>query len=325
MFCAYNNVSELRQLEDRAYRARENISYKIAALISYSKTATKSVRKAGDTIEHILLKPESLRKSIISHPLTFIWMKSVVRALEGYGVAEKELDLSIEEIEYISSRFLLEEEDVHPILKRCIPPTYEFKKEYIRHRNETNDSKSYKCAIETACCRAGTKINGFDHLLKGLVKAIVIVPDAGFRSCSAERYVGVIILGTSDQSLIELEESIVHEYAHQILYQIDFLDGIFIDQDDKEKIVLPWSKTSRNFYGFFHACFVYTILREYYKLSIEQNSYDQEYCQDRLMFIQDGLSKVTPYLANRSHLLNEAGQSLLRKLTSQINNVPMEA
>lgn len=52
------------------------------------------------------------------------------------------------------------------------------------------------------------------------VRIFGYLPDAAFRSCSAARYSGIVYLGNMDESLLDLEESIVHETGHQVLYQL---------------------------------------------------------------------------------------------------------
>ena len=310
MLFPFRSAREVKIFEDRVYRDRETTMEKIATLVSYGQFQEKRFEEYETLLEQVASQPMKSRRTYVSNPLFRIWLRTVVRAVSGMDFDLSATMIKIADIRNISKRFFLEEEDVPPIVRSVIPPTYEFSKPYILRHAPSICSAKYAFAIKTAIRRAGTKFDGFEQMLSYLIKSIIVLGEADFRSCSAERYLGIIIIGTSDQSLIELEESIVHEYGHQLLYQLDILDHIFVDRDDAEDIVLPWSGTSRNYYGFYHACFIYAILRKYYKRSIDQRSYDESYCKDRLMFIQDGLVEALPLLSKHTRLLTDAGNSL---------------
>ncbi|MDF5808504.1 HEXXH motif-containing putative peptide modification protein [Pseudomonas aeruginosa] len=97
------------------------------------------------------------------------------------------------------------------------------------------------------------------------VRIFGYLPDAAFRSCSAARYSGIVYLGNMDESLLDLEESIVHETGHQVLYQLGEMTRLTLPQTPLEaNYVLPWSGSRRDLFGFLHAHYIYALLVKYY-------------------------------------------------------------
>ncbi|SVJ79032.1 HEXXH motif domain [Klebsiella pneumoniae] len=93
------------------------------------------------------------------------------------------------------------------------------------------------------------------------VRIFGYLPDAAFRSCSAARYSGIVYLGNMDESLLDLEESIVHETGHQVLYQLGEMTRLTLPQTPLEaNYVLPWSGSRRDLFGFLHAHYIYALL-----------------------------------------------------------------
>jgi len=151
------------------------------------------------------------------------------------------------------------------LLAEVAPPTYEFPTP--ERGAEIDAGTAYNLSFfahagTVALDRIGERWPELDPLIPQFVRLLVHVPDGQFRSASAARYTGVVFLTADDESLLDLEESIVHEYGHQVLYRIMELDPLIADQAGH--FSLPWSGAIRDFYGYFHAFCIYILLADYF-------------------------------------------------------------
>jgi HEXXH motif-containing protein len=125
------------------------------------------------------------------------------------------------------------------------------------------------------------------------VRTIVHLPYADFRSASASRYSGVIFLTADDRTILEVEESIVHEWGHQVLYAVMELDPVVVD-GDRGDLALPWSGARRDFYGYFHALFVYVLLLRYLEQIEDRDAEELERVHELFAHILRGAARALP-------------------------------
>src|SRR5262249_42633793 len=103
-----------------------------------------------------------------------------------------------------------------------------------------------------------------DHVLDH-VKIIGYLPDATFRTCSASRYSGGGYFGNMDECLLDIEEGLVHETGHQVLYRLHDVTPITKPNLPQESAYeLPWSGSTRDFFGYVHAFYIYVLLIKYF-------------------------------------------------------------
>lgn len=182
-------------------------------------------------------------------------------------------------------------DEVDPLIKHMSPPTYTFTDAPMDNRY---DIALFGKVADAACYRISQVWPSVGALLPEYIKLFIHIPETNFRSCSASRYAGVVFCSSCDESIIELEESIVHEYCHQVLYERMEMAPHLLKEDD-EQFLLPWSQTTRDFYGFFHAYAVYAYLAYYFKGVMDSHEHtshfpeDVEYARNRYAAIMEGL------------------------------------
>ncbi len=214
-----------------------------------------------------------------------------------------------------------------PSIMSMTPPSYEFPSNEDQRRNLESAGHSpafFKDVVAVALDRIRTTWPECYHRLIRLVKVIGYLPDASFRSCSAHRYTGVIYLAAKDDSLLELEESLVHEGGHQLLYNLMEVSPIVKeDTPPDEQYTLPWSGRQRNFYGYFHAFYIYILLAKYYERVHGRSEKDQQRARARLGAIVAGLLRSLPDFEHSGHFTAE-GRALFLNLARNVRALGQE-
>ena len=202
-----------------------------------------------------------------------------------------------------------------PLVASVSSPTYTFSSspgERVLNAGDLYTLEFFESVLSTVRYRIGMIWPKTRLLIPRLVKTIVHLPDFPGRSCSAARYAGVVFLSAGDSSLIKVEESIVHEYGHQVLYCVLEL-GPFVVDDRDRMFVLPWSGSQRDVYGLLHATYIYLLLAMYYAAAEGRHSPDDAYIASRRNEILTGLDEAIPMLAD-SKLLTDDGEEFVRRL-----------
>ena len=209
--------------------------------------------------------------------------------------------------------------EIDPLIALATPPSYEFPIEASKTQLErTGYSLAFFTDVATLALQRIAQTWPACHARFGqLVQLICYLPDGGFRSCSASRYTGVILIAAKDQSILDVEESLVHEWAHQLLYHIVEICPIIDDEVPEASFKLPWSSQERDLYGYFHAFFVYVFLVKYLE-RVQQRAHNEQLCaQRRMAFILDGLKKALPDLL-ASQGFTPMGKTLLACLEQEL-------
>lgn len=215
---------------------------------------------------------ETRRRQFVLDPLVRIWMFLVKIELAGEPGHRTQFgcrDAATEICRLLRGRprakhrlrqsIGLIRDDPDPLLQRVAPPTYSFSG---RSRETAFTLNFFAEAADLAIRRIETVWPCVGAQMQNYIRLVVHVPDGDFRSCSAMRYSGVVFLAAEDPTILSLEESLVHEWGHQVLYDAMELDPI-IEDDGSRTFTLPWSGAERDLYGYFHAYYVYTLLASY--------------------------------------------------------------
>jgi HEXXH motif-containing protein len=186
--------------------------------------------------------------------------------------------------------------DVDPLVAEIAPPTYVFPAPKRAQELEAKTAYSlelFQSVAGAALLRIGRTWPEVRALFPCFVRAIVHLPDAEFRSASASRYAGLIFLTADDRTILEVEESLIHEWAHQVLYSVMELDPIVV-AGEQGSLTLPWSGARRDFYGYFHALFVYTLLLRYLERIDDRGSEEMGRVRERFDQILRGAVAALP-------------------------------
>jgi hypothetical protein len=270
------------------------------------------VQVAEDALDRFLGASREQRLAVAADPAFSIWLQRAAR-LEGgdkVGVARMVADFPA-----VFARCLerLDRDDfglvkpvelvrysVDPLVAEVAPPTYTFPP--AEEAQELEAKTPYSLEIFKEIARAALRRVGLAwpellELFPHYVRTIVHLPYAEFRSASASRYAGVIFLTADDHSVLEVEESLVHEWAHQLLYSVMERDPIVVD-GSRDDLTLPWSGARRDFYGYFHALFVYTLLLRYLERIAGRDELELQRVRELYLHILRGAVRALPDFAD---------------------------
>jgi hypothetical protein len=223
---------------------------------------------------------------------------------------------------------LVERFDIDPLIARVTPPSYTFTQDEEEQRRLVQSGFStafFRDVAGFALRRIGAAWPECYQYVTRLVRIVGYLPDADFRSCSASRYMGVIYIAARDSSILDLEESIVHEGGHQLLYTVVDMSPIVREDAEGGDFTLPWSGQIRDFYGYFHAFYIYILLATYMhrvatstgKLHTEV---DRSRARDRMTFIVRGLQRAVEDFRDNSRL-TPFGRSLVDSLEGEVDRL----
>lgn len=215
--------------------------------------------------------------------------------------------LTGEEGHYIpGTQIALLQDDFDSYLMAATPPSYDFKA--LLSSEQGLNGYGHPLAMQKELL--GLAFDNIDKAwpelriqIEDVVQIVGYLPNASFRSCSAARYAGVVYLGNMDERILDIEESIVHEAGHQVLYRLGELVPLVKEGTPKTAdYTLPWSGSKRDLFGFLHAFYIYTLLTKYFwrRASIKEAEYKD--CVYRAAVILVGSEKAIPMLLGDSNL-----------------------
>jgi hypothetical protein len=288
------------------------------------------------------------RRRIVSDPAFLVWIRfatlalnraatgstrdkrEVRRIIEEFPPMRQRCDARLEVVEACAipgTGIAVQRFDIDPLIAKITPPTYRFTASNRKRQELLGGSHSrlfFRDVATIAMQRIKCTWPECHQLISALTRVICYVPDAAFRSCSAARYVGVLYIGSRDDSLLDLEESLVHEAGHQLLYSIVEIEAVTEDPSSGlAEYILPWSGRTRDLYGYFHAFYIYTLLARYYDRVVSLGTADRaddelQRARQRLLHIIDGLIRAERDFTEVK-ALTQKGLELVIGLTSQIS------
>ena len=297
------------QLLDVLWRRRQAclLSLGLSILQTYPKLASDiGFARAIDDYRKLEF---SRRRVLMEHPAVRIWLKHMARlprVNDRGSVPEGALQRHLAEFprllafaEILGQRdfkppYEVQRYDVDPLVAEAAPPSFVFDNLETRRLRDASSRYTVEFArevIDAALRRTQLVWPECVQVFPKFVKVIIHVPNTEFRSCSAERYAGAIMLSTEEDTLLAVEESLIHECGHQILYCVMELDPI-IRKDANGTFRLPWSGAQRDAYGYFHATYIYLILALFFERALGQLPYDEAAVSERLEAILRGLEKA---------------------------------
>lgn len=302
------------------------------------------------TVLDILGSAPEYRAAFVDDPAFLVWLNLTMRAINGIltGADDNREALAqrLSEFSPLRERFdartrrgssgavaplripgtsiIVQRFDIDPMIMAMTPPSYEFHSDPERRREleRTGYSLSFFHDLaRTALDRIkSTWPEEYQQFVR-LTKVLGYLPDASFRSCSASRFTGVIYVAAKDNSLLDLEESLVHEGGHQLVYNIVEVAPLTRDDTPEDELyTLPWSGQKRDFYGYFHAFYIYILLVKYFERVRGRPEDEQRRATKRLAYILRGLVKALPdFESNRN--FTERGRELFANLEKEVREL----
>jgi hypothetical protein len=306
LFVPGEDLPACAQLLEVAWRRRQAALLALELMVARERPGEWKLSGFKDAMEIYKRLQPSVRRRLVEHPPFRVWLKLATNLLAGPvkpdPVRGAEVENRLAQFKCLISDvleqprpqpFLVQRYSVDPLIAEVAPPSYIFKEFEPKHALES--SRPYTLAFfrevaEAALRRIETVWPAFATLFSQFVKIVVHLPEAEFRSCSAHRFAGVVMLSAQDDSLFAVEESLIHEWAHQVLYCLMELDPL-VEHDGEKMFTLPWSGAERDFYGYFHAAYVYWVLAVYMARAIGREPNEDIAIRARLLTILSGLDK----------------------------------
>jgi len=288
---------------------------------------------------HLILLPISQRRLIINDPVFQIWMALTFQHANAVLTEQTDNTQSLQdmllELPAVLQRITQTAVDhkysnhppirrfnVDPLIAAATPPSYEFPEDESTRKHLERSGYSlhfFRDVLSVALSRIANTWPACYEQFRHLVKLICYLPDGTFRSCSAARYTGVILLSAKDHSILEIEESLVHETTHQLLYSLVEVCPIIDEQRTEERLFsLPWSGLQRDLYGYVHAFFAALAQVKYLERVRQRPASEMQRAEERMLDILRGLIKALPEIEN-CEAFTPRGRTLMDNLAQEVH------
>lgn len=292
---------------------------------------------AGFPEEFNLIKnmTSSERRRLVSDPLYSAWRGQTADALNDEVSLQSRLSefgrvvdatLSVNEsagdVVVDGKSVLVKRFDVDPLIMQAAFPEYRLPDRARIKSFEENviyPPALFASMLKTALERIKTAWREAYSNFPRFVKIVVDMIDGEYTSYSSAGHTGVIFVSTDNSPLIALEEYLIHEFGHQILYHVMEIDPLVVDRD-AAVYELPWSGNQRDFYGYFHAFYIYTLIVSYLSRVNNRSKREQRRIEERKTHILRGLKKAVETF-ERSDNFTGCGRILFDNLRREINNL----
>ena len=331
LFLPQGDTASVDQLLDNLWRRRQRV-----LLALEMQVQTRLAALAGETgfamaLDCFKRLPEHCRRAVMEDPPIRVWLQHLPKGLllDGGNLDSGDKLFSEQLREYcrVQGQVLqtlaepqdgsfcrIQRYDVDPLISQVAPPSFVF--DDLDEKRRLDDCSPYTTRFFSEVLRA--VMTRIEHvwpemaiMMPRFIKTIVHLPDLESRSCSAQRFAGTVMLSSSDDTLLMVEESLVHECGHQILYCVMELDPLVRPGTDVS-FVLPWSGVERDAYGYFHATYIYLILAFLMEREIARGP-DREQARKRLGEIVRGL-KLALADFREANFFTPIGEQFLQRM-----------
>lgn len=303
-FMPDDDPTRIDQLLEEIYKKREVAL--IAFCLKTIAVETSLCNETGFTNNFIAVKnAKSIkRKRLVKHPVFNAWFKQIVRITDD----KNELQEKLREFEFVLKKVLVDEKneddllidgkrisvkrfDVDELIMNGAFPEYELPTKERQNnftQNVLYSESFFREMLEVALGRINSSWHEAYINFPRFVNIIVDMIDGEYTSYSSAEHIGVIFVSTDNSPLVALEEFLMHEFGHQILYHVMEIDPLI---GDSNKIIykLPWSGNERDFYGYFHAFYIYILIACYLEKVLHRSKREQSRIEKRRKHIISGL------------------------------------
>ena len=325
--------NSLDELLDVLWLRRQRSVVSVGLLILHRYSTLASEAGFADALDTFAALPSRTRRRLVeSTPLrAWLWLMGELRLPEhGHLVDTERMRRYLKEFRRLveasaaaaqegaaASSCEIRRYDVDALVQEVPPPSFVFDRLEERRASAANKAYSldfFDTAVAAALREIACVWPEIAKIFPLFVTTIIHIPELEYRSCSAQRYAGTIFLSGGDDSLLALEESLVHECGHQILYCIMELTPL-VTANAERVFRLPWSGSERDLYGYFHATFIYALLALYMERARTRALINREFADTRFREIAAGLESALCDFSEPG-LLTPAGHEVLAAISS---------
>lgn len=342
-----DDSSSFQALLDEVWRKRFTTFVVLGAYISENHSEASSRSGFRQEFDALISGSRDYRKNLVRDPAFLAWLNLTLAEVHKHqvdapsdesgivGMLSEFREMRLRCIErgraalrISGTDVLVQRFDIDPLIKRVTPPSYEFPQDHLQESNllrSGHSSAFFKDVASTALQRIRSAWPQCYEFIISVTRVIGYLPDADFRSCSAWRYAGVIYVSARDDSILDLEESLLHEAGHQLLYSIVDSGELTIEGASAEvEYILPWSGQRRNYYGYLHAFYIYILLAKYLDRIVSSRQGhtddDRQRAYARMVYVISGLIVARDDMAGNLALTTK-GQELVSRLLEEVGNL----
>lgn len=301
------NGAPLEELRQAVAKKREIDLIAFCLKLQASEPALLAETGFTDRFEFLKNSEAEIRKSLVDSPVFVAWFRELGRVESNRALLRTKLTDFGRVIEaalgkkedvptlIINSRpVYLERFDVDPAIAELAAPEYRLpeksrQEEFLREVEYPESH--FRSVIEIALNRIRRAMPEAYDRFPDFVRIIVDMIDGEHTSYSSADHAGAIFVSTDNSPLVAMEEFLIHEFGHQILYQVMELDPI-VDPVDDRLFVLPWSGNKREFYGYFHAFYIYVFMAVFLERIRFRSGREQKRIRLRRAHVLKGLEEA---------------------------------
>ncbi len=335
-FLPHDDPSRIEQLLQKVYEKRE-IDLIAFCLKVISSDPSLSM-ETGFAEKFNLVKdlaPEK-RKKLIKNPVYIAWLRQTTRVQSDKSLLQNKLsdfgrvlESALEEKKAGQNDLLIEEQrisvkrfEIDPIILEASFPEYKLpdeKRQNLFEKEIVYPEAFFREMLEIALERIKNSWSEAYRNFPKFVNLVVDMVDGEYTSYSSADHTGAIFVSTDNSPLVALEEFLIHEFGHQIMYHVMELDPVVTDTDTTV-YKLPWSGNERDFYGYFHAFYIYIFIALYLTRVKNRSRREQRRVELRKKHIMKGLEE-TVRIFDRTENFTGKGKILYDNLKTEVTKL----
>lgn len=334
-FLPNDNPSRLDALISKVYQKREVDFIALCLKLISSHAALSAETGLSEKFDRLKNADRLERFQLLEQPAYCSWFRKTVRELADEGQLRKNLlDLGqVFDSAFNNSKdrpgiviggrpLLVKRFDVERQIMEAAFPEYALPDEERRKifENEVVYPEAFfREMLTIALERISVAWQEAFHYFPSFVKIVVDMIDGEFTSYSSADHTGAIFVSTDNSPLVALEEFLIHEYGHQILYHVMELDPL-VTEEDRAIYELPWSENERDLYGYFHAFYIYIFIGRYLEKVKNRSNREQARIDERRVHIFRGLVKAADFLESKDSF-TPRGRGLFMNLSLEVKSI----
>jgi hypothetical protein len=337
-FLPHDQPSRSDLLREKVWKSREAAFLVFGLKLSATEPELYRNSCFGEIFENFKSLTLEERRGIIEYPPFMIWLKQSIRPYSS----QLELKNRLAELNRVLASLKQTESDTHllrvagspiwvarfdidPLIAAASFPEYKFPDQDRRREFEEKvvyPLTFFRKLVTVALERVERAWPEAHRDFFKFVRIIVDMVDGEFTSYSACDHMGVIFVSTDNSPLVALEEYLLHEFGHQVLYNVMELDPIVV-MENPRIFKLPWSDNERDFYGYFHAFFIYLLLANYLERVTGRSQREYRRITARRKHIIKGLILAIPELESADSF-TPRGRQLFENLKADVRRLNMQ-
>lgn len=335
----HDQSSRIEALLEKVSKSRQSTFIAFGLKIAFAEPRLYNETSFGVCFEKFKSMCPEDRRQLVEYPPFLVWLKQSINVASDPTRLKDKLDETIRVINLFKEsrnntsilrvagvpiqvvRF-----DVDPLIAGAAFPDYRLPDERRQLEFEEKGIYPYSffvASLSLALERIKESWPEAYRFFPRFVKIVVDMIDGEVTSYSAADHTGVIFVSTDNSPLVALEEYLIHEFGHQILYHLMELDAL-VASDSGSNFTLPWSGNIRDFYGYFHAFYIYILMALYLERVKGRSKREQRRVSTRISHVVRGLTQAVTDLETAGCFTTK-GRDLFENLKGEVQQLRYRA